>query len=116
MRAFLKHELTAQLGDQYEVWGWFAGNLFTLMSERADLRSWSTLPDTWQAGRAFLVPGVHELILTAIGGETARLGRFELEPGETMFVIVRTMGRRVYAHVLGGRAMPAEAPDQEEQP
>jgi hypothetical protein len=114
VRAVLKRELTQQLEDQFDVMGWIAGNLFTLASERADLRSWTTLPDTWQAGRAFVLPGVHELSLTAVGGDTAFLGAFELEPGETMFVLARTAGGRVYAHAVGGRPVPAQEPAGQE--
>ena len=83
---------------------------FTLVTERADLRSWQTLPDTWQAARVFLPPGAHEIHVTALGGEAKTLGSFELEQGETMFIIARTIETRLYAYPVGGRGVDAAAP------
>lgn len=102
-RGLAKRQLADHLGDEYGEGARLVGNLFTLISERADLRSWQTLPDTWQAARLFVPPGVHALELAAIGGERARLGSFELEPGETMIVIARSVGPRLFAHPIGGR-------------
>jgi len=101
-RGLAKQEFTRRLEDERGSLGRIAGELFSSLSERADLRSWKTLPDTWQACRAFVLPGVHELVLDASGGEARELGRFELEAGETMFVLSRTLGRRLYAHPIGG--------------
>ena len=51
----------------------------------------------------FAPPGPHQLVLTALGGERVALGTYELERGETLFVIARTLHSRVHAEVLGGR-------------
>lgn len=110
VRAVLKRELTKQLEDEVGVFGRIAGDLFTLFTERADLRSWLTLPDTWQAARAFVPPGEHRLRLEARGGESVDLGTFELAPRETVFVMARTIGTRVHAHVIGGRRQTDVAP------
>jgi hypothetical protein len=112
VRAFLKRELTRQLEEQSGLWGRLAGDLFTFVTERADLRSWETLPDTWQAARVFLPPGSHDLHLRAIGGAEVDLGAFELQKGETMFVFARTVDTMVYAYPVGGRRVepvPAQA-------
>jgi hypothetical protein len=111
VRAFLKRELTRQLEEQSGLWGRLAGDLFTFVTERADLRSWETLPDTWQAARVFLPPGSHELHLRALGGAEMDLGTFELQKGETMFVIARTVDTMMYAYPVGGRRVPP-APSQ----
>lgn len=102
LRAVLKRELTQKLEEEAGILGRIAGELFAIASERADLRSWTTLPDTWQAARVFVPAGAHALRLTARGGETKELGRFDLAPGETMFVLARTIGARLYAHPVGG--------------
>jgi hypothetical protein len=75
VRAVLKRELTQQLEKEADWIGRLAGDLFTLVTERADLRSWQTLPDTWQGARAFVPPGTHALILQARGGERVELAR-----------------------------------------
>jgi hypothetical protein len=101
-RGFLKRELTQRLDEEHGGWGRLAGEVFSLATERADLRCWTTLPASWQAARVLVPPGVHELGLEAVGGEFAPLGLFELLPGETMFVVARTLDQRLYAHVVGG--------------
>lgn len=113
LRAVLKRELTQKLEKEAGILGRIAGDVFAILSERADLRSWTTLPDTWQAARAFVAPGQHQLRLAARGGESVDLGSFELEPGETQFVLVRTLGTRVHAHVVGGRKLEAPPPPTE---
>ena len=102
-RGVLKRELTKHLEDQYGWEGALAGNLYAFISERADLRSWLTLPDTWQAGRLFVPPGTHTFTLEAVGGQEIGLGTFELDPGEIMLIFARTLEARVYAHAIGGR-------------
>ncbi len=87
-----------------------AGALFTAATERADTRSWLTLPDTWHAARLFVSPGEHEIALGAAGGGLARLGRVRLGPGETVFVLARTLGNSVHAHLIGGERLDLPAP------
>ena len=94
----------ARWGD----WGFVVGNLYAILSERADLRCWQTLPDSWQACRLFVPPGVHTLELEAIGAGRRILGTFELDAGETMIVLARSVGNHLYAHPIGGRLLGAE--------
>ncbi|MCC6409023.1 MAG: hypothetical protein IT453_17820 [Planctomycetes bacterium] len=115
VRAALKYELTDKLEDEHGLLGLLAGDIFTIATERADLRAWQTLPDTWQAARAFVAPGTHQIIVDADGGSSVALGSFELSPGETMIVFARSLGTRVYAYPIGGRrtdtpAAPATVP------
>jgi hypothetical protein len=102
LRGILKRELTKQLEDKYEVAGRIAGDIFAFVTERADLRAWQTLPDSWQVARMFVAPGEHEVELAALGGESRHLGRFRLDPGETLFVIARSVHARLYAYPIGG--------------
>ena len=115
VRAVLKRELTQELDKKHPLLGAIAGTVYTLATEHADLRAWQTLPNTWQAARAFVAPGEHELVLTAVGGETQRLGLFEFERGETVFVFARTFGAGLAAHVIGGKRLdgPATGPATE---
>ncbi|MCK6447862.1 MAG: hypothetical protein L6Q99_15830 [Planctomycetes bacterium] len=111
VRAVLKYKLTEKLEDEHGVLGLIAGDIFTVVTERADLRAWQTLPDTWQAARAFVPPGVHALVVDAEGGESVSLGDFELAPNETLIVVARSIGTRVWAHAIGGHRLAASAPE-----
>lgn len=110
VRAVLKRELTQQLQNQFGGWGEVIGDIFTVVSERADLRAWQTLPETWQAARVFLPPGRRELSLHAEGGSSVSLGTFELDRGETMFIFARSVGTDLYAHPIGGRRVDPSTP------
>lgn len=101
-RGVAKRQLTRTLQDEYGGIGRLVGDVFSFATERADLRCWTTLPDSWQAARLFVAPGRHRLQLEAVGGDRVPLGTFELEPGETLFVFARTIHRRVHAHTVGG--------------
>ncbi|MBJ02164.1 MAG: hypothetical protein CMK00_04745 [Planctomycetes bacterium] len=110
VRSFLKLHLTETLEDKYRGWGRVLGDLISLTTERADLRAWQTLPDTWQACRLFIAPGAHALSLAADGGRSADLGTRELNAGETVFVLARSIGRRLYAYTIGGRPVALSPP------
>lgn len=107
-RGLMKREITKALERQYGWEGALAGNLYAIISERADLRSWMTLPDSWQACRLYVPPGTHTLTLEAIGGQNLGLGTYEIEPGETMLVFARTLGPWTYAHAIGGNPVVEE--------
>lgn len=109
VRAALKFELTRQLEKEHGGWGWLAGALFTIATERADLRSWLTLPDAWHGARLFVAPGVHEFALEAPGGPTVGLGTYELEAGETLIVLARSVEQRLYVQALGGQRLDLPA-------
>jgi hypothetical protein len=101
-RGVLKRELTQKMQKEWGTGGRVIGDVFSLVTEVPDLRAWLTLPDSWHAVRLFVPPGEHRFRLEALGGEAEDLGAYELEPGETMFVLARTLGPRLYVHVIGG--------------
>ncbi|HED64016.1 MAG TPA: hypothetical protein ENJ09_00515 [Planctomycetes bacterium] len=107
VRGIAKRKLTQRLEKKYGDTGRLVGDLFSILSERADLRCWRTLPNTWQATWLFVEPGIHAYSLEALGGQSQDLGSFELEPGETLIILARTVEGRLYAHVLGGRPIGA---------
>ncbi len=104
-RGLLKRELTQKLEAELGLGGRALGEVFAIASERADLRGWQTLPDTWQACRMFVPPGAHRLTLEAVGGARSHLGTFALEEGETMLILARTVQGRLYAHAIGGQPL-----------
>jgi len=101
-RTVAKRELTKKLEDDHGILGRLAGDIFTFASERADLRFWQTLPDSWQAARLFVAPGEHGLTLEAGPAGSIDLGSYHLAPGETMFILARTVDYQLYAHAIGG--------------
>lgn len=109
VRAALKFEVTRQLAEDHGAVGWLAGALFTMATERADLRSWLTLPDAWHGARLFVAPGVHEFALEAPGAASVGLGTFELDAGETLIVLARSIERSLYVQTLGGRRLDPPA-------
>lgn len=110
VRGLMKRQLADQLrdnGKHGQLMG-LAADIFTLATERADLRAWRTLPAQWQGARAFVTPDESLRVAVGVnGGATAELGEFRLSPGETMFVIARTINGRTYAHAIGGERIPA---------
>jgi hypothetical protein len=107
-RGVLKRELTKQLEDEWDLGGRILGDVFAIATERADQRAWQTLPAAWHAARMFVPPGVSQLSLEALGGQRLELGSFELEEGETLVILARTLEGALYAHAIGGRPV-AEA-------
>lgn len=117
VRAVIKREMTKKLADEHGSAGFVIGSLFSALTERADLRAWTTLPDTWQAARLLVEPGQVDLTLRAVGGQFQDLGVFELEPGETLFLLARTVGATLHVHSIGGRYVDAEpAPEPNTTP
>ncbi|MEZ6020983.1 MAG: hypothetical protein R3F17_13015 [Planctomycetota bacterium] len=110
VRGLLKRQFANQMRKDHGEGAFVLAQIFTMATERADLRSWTTLPDTWQAARVFPQPGEVDLTLRAVGGETVSLGSYEMEPGETIFLLARTLGPQVYVHVLGGKSLTEAAP------
>lgn len=62
------------------------GSLYNIISERADLRSWQTLPAQIRIGRLLVEPGEYEVV---VGNQN--IGRVHLTAGQKKFFIVRTV-------------------------
>jgi hypothetical protein len=76
-------------GGGAELLAFVGTNLFTLLSEQADIRSWRTLPGRIWLARADLSPGKqHASILVDEGGASRQvdLGDLDLKPGQKLFV------------------------------
>ena len=110
VRAVAKREMTRALQEEHGILGRILGDLFAFATERADLRSWQSLPASWQVALLNPAAGRHDVaVRTRSGGGAAGvdLGTFELEPGETMFVFARSLGSRLYVHPVGGHRIDA---------
>ena len=74
------------------------GSLWNDFSERADLRSWLTLPTEIQVLRAAVPRGEQRVILgVGQGGQELDLGILSFEPGRPVLIGVRAIGGRLYA-------------------
>jgi len=70
-------------------------SLFNIFTNRADLRSWRTLPYQIRIARLVLEPGEYALSVTNFGLgsqplEKRELGRFRIKPGEKKFITLHT--------------------------
>ncbi len=86
LRGFAKNELQRQSGEQMGAAAQFVANIYNIVSESADRRSWLTIPHTGQALRMNLKEGQRELSLRAMN--VTRTLPIEVKAGRTVFVRV----------------------------
>ena len=84
-----------QKSEELGLLTWLAGNVYTAVSEQADLRAWQTLPDRILIGRTLVPPGPHrvEVHFTAGGGgivSTRDLGEVNLTAGQTRLFVLQS--------------------------
>lgn len=85
-------------------------SLYNVLTEQADLRSWTTLPASLQWVRIPIAPGEHQLSVRLEGSGGAAIAerpvKIHLARGERKFVNVRTTGPAVYLNVYPKPAEP----------
>lgn len=86
LRAYTKYQMQKQSHDQLGALGGFAANLYNIISESADRRSWLTLPRSGQVQRFNLNAGPNDLRLTV--GNVARTLNLNVEEGRTQVIRV----------------------------
>lgn len=86
LRAVAKHRLQEVSQDKMGLAGLFAANVFSLLSERADLRSWLTLPQGVQVLQFSLSQGEHELEL--VTDERIDPLKIQVQSGQTLVIRV----------------------------
>jgi hypothetical protein len=69
-RSYLKAEATSSLGRNQGDWGAVLGTLLSLITEQADLRTWSSLPKQIQVARAFVPTSTKELTVRVLPAGT----------------------------------------------
>jgi hypothetical protein len=88
-RAAIKHEASEKADQENDALGVMV-NIAGVVSERADTRSWSTLPNRIYLARLPLAPGRHEVRVELADGyagvAAARDYVVELAPGEKRFI------------------------------
>jgi uncharacterized protein len=65
-RSYLKASATGELGKRHGDWGYILGSLYSFVTERADLRTWSSLPKDIQVARAFVPQSAKEISIRAL--------------------------------------------------
>ncbi|MDX1802564.1 MAG: hypothetical protein R3292_00685 [Alcanivorax sp.] len=91
LRASAKYNLQKKANKDFGPLGAFATQLYNLVSEQADLRSWLTLPAYAQAARFTLPAGQHSLVLSTPGG-SATLTVPVVDHGLTVIHVVAVSG------------------------
>lgn len=94
LRTVTKYNLQKKANDDFGPLGAFLTQLFNLVSEQADLRSWLSLPAYGQATRLLLPPGKHTLVLSTPGG-SATLTVPVVERGLTVIHVMAPPGRLI---------------------
>lgn len=89
LRAASKYAVQKQANDANPFAG-LATNLYNLVSENADLRSWLTLPAHIQAARTIVPAGQKSIMLSGAGVNQAL--DIEVSPGGTTVIRVTTTG------------------------
>lgn len=84
LRARAKYEMQKQAADQGGVFGQLAANVYNIVSEQADLRSWLTLPAHGQGTRLVLPAGPQTIeLITGTGSTPVNI---EVRPGRTTII------------------------------
>ena len=94
LRTVAKYNLQKKANDDFGPLGAFFTQLFNLVSEQADLRSWLSLPAYGQATRLLLPAGKHTLVLSTPGG-SATLTVPVVERGLTVIHVMAPPGRLI---------------------
>jgi hypothetical protein len=73
--------------------------IYNVVSEKADLRSWLTVPFSIQAGQMKLPPGRHLLNLELVGGAGNTQIEVEIKAGRNHILDVRSIGSRIITNI-----------------
>ena len=94
LRATAKYNVQKQANDNFGLLGSLSTQIYNLVSEQADQRSWLTLPAYAQATRFTLEPGEHTLVLSTPQGN-ATLTVPVVDRGLTVIHAVAIPGRLI---------------------
>ena len=88
LRGFTKYQMQKQSGEHLGIAGQLVANIYNIVSESADRRSWLTLPHTAQVMRINLDAGEQELKLATVGIQSS----VKLNIAENRTVLLRVVG------------------------
>lgn len=100
VRLLAKGAANKMAGEQLGGFGQFVVNVWTLVSEQADLRSWLTLPANAQILRAALPVGNHRLTLRQNGMPGALNVGIDVAKGSRTILYVVRAGRQFYYSLI----------------
>ena len=90
LRVFTKDQAARRLGQSFGIFALILTNIFSVATETADTRSWTTLPDSLQLYRFSLNPNTsYDLRIKPQQGPAHNV-RLRLAPGEKKFIQIRT--------------------------
>ncbi len=80
-RLLAKGQITEQAYKNFGLAGGIAANVFSAVSETADTRSWTLLPESYNVSRVRLKPGSHTIRIKTNGRQT-RIEKVEVKKGQ----------------------------------
>ncbi len=88
-------------------------NLFSILTEQADTRSWQTLPGQIQMARLLLPPGTYDLEVRYLNGQGQEIGRevfgvVSVKASEKKFLGHRVLGPYVFNEDVADRRLATE--------
>ena len=92
-------EVKKERGDGMGFLVSVVGSLLHFATERADLRSWITLPQSIEVLRVPVEAGDHHIGLQIPGGQYVDLGNHSFQPGKPVLITVRTLKQQVYTQI-----------------
>lgn len=95
LRLIVKRRIQKAAEEESPFLG-FLANVANVVTDRPDLRSWSTLPGNMQIASLHLPPGSHELKF-GTNRSSMQSVNFELNAGQTVFLIVDRTGNRLHS-------------------
>ncbi|MCC5834677.1 MAG: hypothetical protein JJU20_08085 [Opitutales bacterium] len=95
LRLIVKRKVQKAAEEESQFLG-FLANIMNVVTDRPDLRSWSTLPGNLQIASLHLPPGSHELKF-GTNRSLMQSVTFDLDANQTVFLIVDRMGNRLHA-------------------
>jgi hypothetical protein len=88
-RLLAKGQLTEQAYQNFGPLGGIAANVYSVVSETADTRGWTLLPEAYSVTRLRLKPGTHTIRIKT-GGRQTRIEKVEVKKGK--LTILRDVG------------------------
>jgi uncharacterized protein len=98
LRLVAKEQVRRQLQDQGGDFGNIVAGLYNMASERADTRSWLTLPGDVQILRTTMAPGTTELNINAVPGLSSI--PVDINSGRITLVLINKLGSQASYNVV----------------
>ncbi len=99
LRGLAKYAITKAAENESETAG-ILTNLFAAITEKADTRSWITLPNTIQIARIVVEPGTHDIAIDCYDASGQQLDTVTFENVEIGAGQVRFLAHRAFAGAL----------------